>query len=238
MLTARVIKPVHKATPWINSFILVESTDKSTGKPKLHICLDPTNLNKAVIQEPYCFWAPEDIAHKLAGATVITVLEGSKGYWHQPLDDESSFLTTFNTQIGQFRFTVMPFGATVASDVFWRKLDSIFLKLENVMIVADDIMVIDYQEDEWNHDKAITHLLETTKKNNIKLNFDKIQYKQNEVEFFSKTYTTQGHKPSDTKVKAITEMPQPTTLKDLQTFLGIVQYLSKSHLKLQKLLNC
>ena len=41
------------------------------------------------------------------------------------------------------------------------------------------------------------------------------------------TYTTQGHKPSDTKVKAITEMPKPTNLKDLQTFLGMVQYLSK-----------
>ena len=38
---------------------------------------------------------------------------------------------------------------------------------------------------------------------------------------------TQGHKPSDTKVKAITEMPKPTTLKDLQTFLGMIQYLSK-----------
>ena len=34
-------------------------------------------------------------------------------------------------------------------------------------------------------------------------------------------------KPSDTKVKVIMEMPKPTTLKDLQTFLGMVQYLSK-----------
>ena len=55
MLTAGVIKSVHEATLWINSFILVESTDKSTGKPKLHIYLDPTNLNKAIICEPYCF---------------------------------------------------------------------------------------------------------------------------------------------------------------------------------------
>ena len=38
---------------------------------------------------------------------------------------------------------------------------------------------------------------------------------------------TQGCKPSDTEVKAITEMPKPTNLKDLQTFLGMVQYLSK-----------
>ena len=55
MLAARVIKPVHEASPWINSFVLVESTNKSNGKPKLRICLDPTNLNKAIICEPYCF---------------------------------------------------------------------------------------------------------------------------------------------------------------------------------------
>ena len=49
MLKAGVIKPVHEATPWINSFVLVETKDKSTGKPKLCICLDPPNLNKAII---------------------------------------------------------------------------------------------------------------------------------------------------------------------------------------------
>ena len=101
-----------------------------------------------IIHEPYCFQTPEDIAHKLTGATVITVLDCSKGYWHQLLDDESSYLTTFNTEIGQFQFTRMPFGATVAGNVFQCKLDSIFLHLENVMIIADDIMVIGYQEDE------------------------------------------------------------------------------------------
>ena len=67
-------------------------------------------------------------------------------------------------------------------------------------------------------------LLRRTTRN---LNFDKIQYKQKEVEFFGETYTTQRCKPSDTKVKAITEMPKPENLKDLQTFLGMVQYLSK-----------
>ena len=42
----------------------------------------------------------------------------------------------------------MPFGTTVAGDVFQRKLDSIFLNLDNVMIIADNIMVVGYQEDE------------------------------------------------------------------------------------------
>ena len=148
MLTAGVIKPLHEATPWINSFVLVETKDKSTGKPKMKICVAPTNLNKAIIHEPYCFCTPEDIAHKLSGATVITVFDCSKQYWHQPLDEESSFLTTFNTEISQFRFTIMPFRVTVAGDVFQRKLDTIFLNLDNVMIIADDIMVTGYQEDE------------------------------------------------------------------------------------------
>ena len=62
MLKAGILKPVHKATPWINSFILVEGKDKLGGL-KLHICLDPTNLNKVVIREPYHFKTPEDIAH-------------------------------------------------------------------------------------------------------------------------------------------------------------------------------
>ena len=40
-------------------------------------------------------------------------------------------------------------------------------------------------------------------------------------------YTTTGCKPTNAKIKAITEMPKSACLKDLQTFLGMVQYLSK-----------
>ena len=99
MFKAGVIKPVHEATPWINSFVLVETKAKSTGKAKLQIYLDQTNLNKAIIHEPYCFDIPEDIAHKIKGATVITVSDCSQGYWYQLLDEESSSLKTFNNEI-------------------------------------------------------------------------------------------------------------------------------------------
>ena len=60
MFQAGVLKPVTEATPWINSFVLVESKDKS-GNHKLHICLDPTNLNKAITREPYHFKMPDDM---------------------------------------------------------------------------------------------------------------------------------------------------------------------------------
>ena len=67
MLQASVLKPVTEATPWINSFVLVESKDKA-GNHKLRICLDLTNLNKAMIREPYHFKTPEDITHLIARA--------------------------------------------------------------------------------------------------------------------------------------------------------------------------
>ena len=72
MLQAAIIKPVKEATPWINSFILVKGKDKS-GNPKLCICLDWTNLNKAIVHEPYHFKTPEDITHIIANSCVMTV---------------------------------------------------------------------------------------------------------------------------------------------------------------------
>ena len=72
MLQAGVLVSVHKATPWINSFILVEGKDK-LGNLKLCICLDPTNLNKAITREPYHIRTPEDIACLLADVCIMTV---------------------------------------------------------------------------------------------------------------------------------------------------------------------
>ena len=82
MLQAGVLKPVQEATPWTKSFVLVEDKDKSDNL-KLRICLDPTNLNKAIIKEPYHFKTPEDIAHLFADACIMTVFDCKKGYWHQ-----------------------------------------------------------------------------------------------------------------------------------------------------------
>ena len=45
MLKVEVLKPVHEATPWINSFVLVEEKDK-TSNLKLRICWTPPILIK------------------------------------------------------------------------------------------------------------------------------------------------------------------------------------------------
>ena len=74
MLQDGILVPVTQATPWINSFVLVEST-YSQGQAKLQICLDPTNLNKAMTREPYHFCTLEDISDMLADACILTICD-------------------------------------------------------------------------------------------------------------------------------------------------------------------
>ena len=165
------------------------------------------------MHELYHFKTPDDVVHLLAEACVITVCDCRKGYWHQQLDEASSFLTMFSTELDRFQYTVIPFGATVAGDVFQGKLDGCFGKLKQVIIITDDIMAVGYKPDHSEHDPAFTNLLQTTQKCNVKFNYDKLQYKQKEVDFYGETYTTSGHKPARSKVSAITGMPSPTNKK-------------------------
>ena len=183
MLQAEVLKPVHQTTPWIISFVLVEGKDK-LGKLKLRICLDHTNLNKAIVCGPYHFKTPEDIAHLFAEACIITVCDCRKGYWHQQLDEASSFLTTFNTKLGRFHYTVMPFEATVASAVFQCKLDECFGKIKQVITIADDILIVGNMPDHIDHNQTFTTLLQTAQKCNVKLIYGKLQFKQRRSRVF------------------------------------------------------
>ena len=88
-------------------------------------------------------------------------------------------------------------------------------------------MVIGKLQNHRDHDQALTILLNTAHECDVKLNYDKLQYKQVEVEFFGETYTVNGCKPAQSKVKAIVDMPSPTCKKQVQSFIMKVNYLSK-----------
>ena len=57
----------------------------------------------------------------------------------------------------------MPFGATVAGDGFQCKLDECFGHIPNVIVIADDIMVVGKHPNHKDHDQALTTLPETAK---------------------------------------------------------------------------
>ena len=118
---------------------------------------------------------------------------------------------------------MIPFGITVANDVFQRQLCQCFGKIDQLIVIVDDFMVVGKQHNHKDHDDALKNVLETARRCNIRLNFDKLQYKKTEVNFVGGTYTTYGCKPAQSRVSAIVEMLPPTCKKQVQSFIGMVQ---------------
>ena len=100
-------------TAWVNSLVYRR---KPNGK--LRICLDPKDLNKAISREHHVIPTLEEILPKLSGAKYFSTVDATCGYWNVELDQESSYLTTFNSPFGRYRFLRMPFGLKMSQDVF------------------------------------------------------------------------------------------------------------------------
>ena len=87
----------------------------------LRLCLDPKDLNQAIKRNQWYSRTVDDILPELAHSKYFSLFDAKSGYWHVPLEKESSFLTTFHTPWGKYRWLRLPFGLRVAEDVFSRK---------------------------------------------------------------------------------------------------------------------
>ena len=74
-------------------------------------------------------------------------------------------------------------------------------------------MIVSKKQIHSDHDQVLTTLSETARRCNVKLNYEKLQYKKEEVDFFGETYTTNGCKPDKSKVSMITKMSVPISKK-------------------------
>ena len=96
-----VIVRVSEPIDWVNSIATPEK--QRTGA--LRVCLDSRDVNQAIMREHYPLPTLEDLTLLLSDAKYFSVLDAALGFWQIKLDDESSFLTTFNTPFGRYRFT-------------------------------------------------------------------------------------------------------------------------------------
>ena len=221
-----ILAPVQQPTPWVSSMVVVPKKDG-----QLRICLDPRDLNKAIRREHYPLPTIEDIATRLYGAKVFTVLDVCKGFWHVELEEESSFLTTFNTPFGRYRWKRMPFGICSAPEVFQRRISQLIEGLQGVEVVADDFVVVGFgdtlEEAIPDHDRNLDAFLRRCLDRGVKLNSSKVQLRKHEVPFIGHVATNKGLRADPTKIQAITQMPRPTDVAGVQRLLGMAQYLAK-----------
>ena len=163
-----VIKPVTTPTPWISSMLAVP---KKNGK--VRICLDPKDLNKAILRENYPMPTIEEIATRLHDAKVFSLLDTKNGFWHVNLDEESSYLTTFHTLFGRYRWCRMPFGISSAPKVFHRHMNELIDGLSGTEVVADDFIVAGFgdtlEEAICDHNKTFVAFLQRCSERGVKL---------------------------------------------------------------------
>ena len=106
------------------------------------------------------------------GAKVFTIVDMDKGYWQVVLHPESRKLTCMAFDIGRYQFKRLPMGSKVASDIFQRMLNSVYIGLPGVTAIADDMVIISRNEEE--HNKNLILFLKTTRKNGLILNKRKL----------------------------------------------------------------
>ena len=90
-----ILQPEYVPTNWISSMVVIKY---SNGK--IRLCIAPKPLNAALKTNHYPLPVIDDMLPLLGKAKVFSVVDTRNGFWHVQLDNESSFLTTFGTPLG------------------------------------------------------------------------------------------------------------------------------------------
>ena len=146
------ITPVKEPTEWVSSLVVLLRNNK------VRICIDPRDLNKVVRRDNCPMKTIEEVVSSTAGATVFSVLDAKQGFLQIPLDENSSFLTTFNTPISRYRWLHLPFGIRCTPEIFQKIMDQMLEGVVGATAIMDDILVA--SEDKAQHDAVLKQVLE------------------------------------------------------------------------------
>nr|XP_022311305.1 uncharacterized protein K02A2.6-like [Crassostrea virginica] len=213
------ITKVENPTEWVSSMVV------SLRNDKIRICLDPSDLNKVVKRAHHPMKTVEDIVSNIPNARVFSKLDAKSGFLQIKLNEKSSYLTTFNTPIGRYRWLRLPFGIKSAPEIFQHIMDQMLEGVEGAAAVMDDILI--GGRDVEHHDQILRKVIERATKYNLKLNYDNCEIRQPQVSYVGHLITENGIKPDPTKDRALVDMPRPKDKDGVRCFLGLVQYLAK-----------
>ncbi|XP_036340999.1 uncharacterized protein K02A2.6-like [Rhagoletis pomonella] len=207
MVGNKVISPVNYPTDWVHNVQLVEK------KNDIRVCPDPKPLNKCIKREHFLIPTFDDITSQLANKYIFTVLDLSSGFWQMELDEPSSNLTTFMTPFGHYKFNRVPFGLNCAPEMFQREMVKHFGDIPGVIIYFDDMAI--EAEDLEQHDETPAKVIARAVEKGIKLNPDKIQYRQTEMKFMGCIVSKGTIKPHSKYCEAIRGLKKPKNKSDV-----------------------
>ena len=165
-----------------------------------------------------------DLLDSPSKAKIYTKIDLRHTYHLVCIAEGDEWKTTFQTQYGSFEWNVMPFGLTNAPTAFQQFVNSILVNLLNVSVVIylDDILI--YSQDLKSHQEHVHKVFQCLCKHNLFAKPEKCEFHITSTEYLSFCLSPNGLSMSAEKVKAISDWPELWKVKDIQSFLGFVNF--------------
>jgi hypothetical protein len=217
LLAKGLIEPSQ--SPYGAPILIVRKKDGS-----LRMCIDYRALNRITVRNSYPLPLISDLLDRLAGATVFSSLDLQSGYHQIRITESDQPKTAFKTPMGLFHFKVLPFGLTNAPSTFQAVMNQIFGDLigRSVLVYLDDIMV--YSSTPAEHLVHLREVLSRLRQHKLFIKMSKCEFNKPELCFLGHVVGRHGVRADPQKTVAVTQFPQPRTVSELRSFLGMANY--------------
>lgn len=193
------------------------------GGKSVRICGDyRLTINKAAKVEQYPLPRIEELCSKMAGCSVFSKIDLKSAYNQLVLDKGSREYLTVNTPKGLLRPCRLSFGYASAVSLFQRTLESVLAGVPGVGLFLDDIVCAG--QDQESHDAVLRQVLQRLQEAGFRVNRDKCRFSVSEITYLGFRISSKGVETSTDKVDVILNAPDPTSVKELRMWLGLVNY--------------
>ena len=216
-LASGFIRP--STSPAASGFFFVEKKDGG-----LRPCIDYRGLNTVSVKNRYPLPLVPPALEQLREATIFTKLDLRSAYNLIRIREGDEWKTAFITTRGHYEYSVMPYGLANAPSVFQSFINEIFRDILNHYVIAyiDDILI--YSKTREQHIHHVRNVLSRLLANNLYVKAEKCEFHVSSTTFLGYKISHKGVEMDNGKVEAVTEWPRPTTLKELQRFLGFANF--------------
>ncbi|KAL0152240.1 hypothetical protein M9458_051963 [Cirrhinus mrigala] len=206
-------------SPAAAGFFFVEKKDGG-----LRPCIDYRGLNNVTVKFRYPLPLVPSALEQLREATIYTKLDLRSAYNLIRIKEGDEWKTAFITTRGHYEYQVMPYGLGNSPAVFQSFINEIFKDLLNKYVIAyiDDILV--YSKSEAEHIDHVRTVLSRLLENQLYIKAEKCEFHVSQTSFLGYHISHHGVRMDATKVQAVTDWPQPSTIKELQRFLGFANF--------------
>ncbi|XP_033014676.1 uncharacterized protein K02A2.6-like [Lacerta agilis] len=189
----------------------------------VRICADyKCTLNKALQQNAYPVPVVSHVLASLAGGQIFAKLDLAQAYQQLPVDDATAEAQTIVTHRGAFRVKRLQFGVSVAPGIFQGLMERLLKGIPGVIPYFDDILVAGVSSEELI--SRLREVLARLAKAGLKVKREKCFLGVPQVEFLGFLVDAKGIHPTSAKVTAIRSAPAPQSKKELQSFLGLLNF--------------